>query len=251
MMKTSIFLLLGSLFILTRCPLMAQSNEALDKVMTVMKEMQATYTMQQLSFEVKYVYSNEGTPGVILDSLKGRVEVDGTNYRCLLDNTETIRNERYSIILFNEDRIMYLAKPTGTDSTGNPLLLTRAVLQNANIKECTITTRNGMKMLRITFNHGAPYKKMDMTIDLASGLVLDMQYVVKTSLLLASQQDEVALEEGYDEYASVRTHFFNYQKMVGNKARFDERAFFFKEEDTFRPTAAYKDFKLFLATPNL
>jgi hypothetical protein len=251
MMKTWLSLLLGGVLLFIRHPLTAQSNDPLDKMTQLMNEMQSAYSMQRLSFDVKYVYSNEHTPNVILDSLNGKVEMDGLNYRCLLDNTETIRNAKYAIILFKEDKIMYLTKSSGADSSGNPLLVTRAALQSSNIKKCEITIKGDKKIVNVEFNAGAPYKKMDMVIDKVTGLVMNMEYVVKTSMLVTTSSDEASLDESYEEYASVRAYFLNYQKMLVDKERFDERAFFFREADAFKPTAAYKDYKLFLATPHL
>ena len=84
-----------------------------DKAIQVFDALKQAYQIAQgVSFNVKYTYTNETRPNDVLDSLSGKFEISHDNYRYLLDSTETIHNNKYTIILFREDKIMYLTKPS-------------------------------------------------------------------------------------------------------------------------------------------
>ena len=99
----------------------AQSQSKDDSVVNVINRLFENFqTARDMSFDVNYSYSNESTPTVILDSLSGKFEMHGAKYHFFLDSTETIRNEHYTIVLFHEDKIMYLTKGT-SNIAGNPV----------------------------------------------------------------------------------------------------------------------------------
>jgi len=230
----------------------AQAPAVLDQVMAEMKKIQAFYNTQDLSFGIKYTYANEHEPGKVLDSLSGEVEMAGASYRYSLDNMETIRNERYSIILFKEDKVMYLAKPGKNESAANPMELMKAALERTGINSCEILRNGHFKTIRILFGENTPYRKMELTIDTLSGYLLTMQYIVKTAMLMdKSDENDSTQITGYDEYAIVSTRFEHYRKMPADRSRFDEHTFFYREGEVLKTTKAYQDYSLFVGTPNL
>lgn len=231
----------------------AQSVTGLDQVMTEMKKMQSFYKAHPLSFDVKYTYAGEDAPEKILDSLSGRLEMSGDSYRCLLDSTETITNSRYSIMLFKEDKVMYLSKPASAATPGSdPLQLIQLAMERTGAKSCDVSRSGRNKVISIDFKEGGPYRQMEMTIDTLSGYLQSMRYVLKTALLMdASADADAAAQQGYDEYAVVLATFSDYHIMPADPSRFNEHTFFYKEGNEFIATQAYKDYKLFVGTPNL
>jgi len=232
---------------------LAQPNPEIDKVIAVMKELQTAYARKPVAFDIKYTYSNERSPEVILDSLHGKMEISGTDSRCLLANTETIHNSRYTILLFREDKIMYLAKG---DSAGHgmtdPLQLVKTVLEKAGIASCEIADSSRFKMVRMRFRLGAPFRQMEMAVDTTTGHLSRMRYVVKTALLTGNTAgDETLKAQGYDEYAIVQAFFDHYRGISPDPARFNEQAFFYREGNDFKVTQAYQDYKIFIGSPNL
>jgi hypothetical protein len=247
-MKHFSFLLFCAVIVLGVQSAVAQVIPELEKMTGIMKRLRDGYDKTPLSFDMKYIYSNEHTPGKILDSLKGWVETDGTNYRSLMDNTETIHNDKYNIVLFREDKVMYLAAATSTSMPVDPLLQMDSILTQSGATSCRISKAGKNTVMRIGFAEGGPCKRMEMTIDTVAHRMLSMEYVVKTSLLTETPDATV---EGYDEYAIVRSTFYNYRSPKPDISRFDDKTFFYKEGTEFRTKEAYSEYKIFVATPNL
>jgi hypothetical protein len=230
----------------------AQSNPEVDRAVAAMTELQATYAKRPLAFDVKYTYSNEHSPDVLLDSLYGKIEVSGTDSRCLLGNTETIHNSRYTILLFGEDKIMYLAKSGSTGYSTDPLQLIKTVLEKAGMAGCEVADSNQYKTIHLTFRQDVPFRQMLMTIDTTTGHLSMMRYVVKTALLTGNTADDEAVkEQGYDEYAIVQAVFDHYREVPPQPSRFSEQTFFYREGNDFKVTQAYRDYKIFIGSPNL
>jgi hypothetical protein len=230
----------------------AQTLNGVDQLVTELKKVQAAYKAHPLSFDVKYTYAGDSAPDRALDSLSGRMEMAGDNYRCLIDSTETIRNSRYNITLFKEDKVMYVSKPSVVASGTDPLQVMRSAMQRSGAGECNILREGRNKIFRISFKEGSPYRKMEMTVDTTSGYITGMRYIVKTVLLMESQDNkEAAAQQGYDEYAVVQVSYSAYRKIPADLSRFNEHTYFRKEGSELLTTEAYNDYKLFVGTPNL
>lgn len=220
------------------------------KLLEVMKEVQSNYARHPLSFDVVYTCSNESTPEVVLDSMQGTLEMSGRDSRYILGNTETIRNSRYTIILFKEDKIMYLARPDTATMMGDPMMMVQSALEKAGITESNVLQRGANKIIEARFRTGSACKQIEMTVDTLSGRLLNMRYVVKMTMLIdADVEDDAA--SGYDEYALVLARFNHYREIPADPNRFHERTFFYREGDEFKVTPAYQDYKIFIGSPNL
>ncbi|SEW40110.1 hypothetical protein SAMN05428988_5225 [Chitinophaga sp. YR573] len=251
-MKRFSFLLFCVVIVFCLQSAVAQTIPDLEKMTGIMKRLRDGYDKAPLSFDMKYIYANEHTPGKILDSLNGWVETDGTNYHSLMDNTETIHNDKYNIVLFREDKIMYLAGATSASMPVDPLLMMDSILTQSGATSCTISKAGKNTVIRIGFKEGGSCKRMEMTIDTVAHRMLSMEYVVKTSLLTETPDaNDKAAAEGYDEYAIVRSTFYNYRPLKPDASRFDDKTFFYKEGTEFRTKEAYSEYKIFVATPNL
>jgi hypothetical protein len=237
-------LLFITVFILT-VPVMAQ----LDNATRILKNIQLAYTAHPLMFDVKYIYSNEHTPDKILDSLKGRIEMNGNDYRYQLDSTETIHNSKYNIILFKEDKIMYLTGASAQVAAQDPLQSVQTILEKSGVTSCTISNEKGKTTIRFDFAAGGACKQMKIIADTVKQRLYAMQYIIKTTLLKDAQDDTEM--EGYEEYALVSTTFSNYHDLLPDSSRFDEKVFFYKEDTAFKVMPAYEEYKIFVATPNL
>jgi hypothetical protein len=230
-------------------PVAAQSRQDAEKVMQVMKEVQAFYSARPQSFNIYYTYSNEHTPGKILDSLNGKMELSRESYRYVIGNTETIHNKRYTVVLFKEDMLMYVAASDSSQKQVNPLLPMKESLERTGVSRCEITHKDSKKLIQISFKEGAPYKHMELTLDTLSEHLLSMRYIVKTALLMDAQDTAPGSE--YDEYAIVQAVLNNYKQLPADENRFDEKQFFSREGDKLKVTPAYKEYKIFIGSPNL
>ncbi|WPV63872.1 hypothetical protein [Chitinophaga sp. LS1] len=226
----------------------AQDTAAIAKAINIFRRVQAKSQQQPVSFEVNYTYSNESTPGTLLDSLKGKIEISGENYRSTLDNTETIRNAKYSIVLFKEDKLMYLAANSKSASPADPLETLNTLLKGAT--NSTFRTEKRNTIINVSFPAGGNCKQLSITIDTVSQRLISMQYILKTTLLMGDEMKN-EVPEGYEEYAQVKASFYNYKDIPVNSSRFDEKAFFYKDGDAFKVTPEYEDYNIFVGTPGL
>src|ERR1019366_122429 len=103
-----ILLLAGTIFTGNRVS--AQQNNT-HRIMELFGNIQEAYKKAgSLSCNLKYTYASESAPAVHLDSVAGKIEMHGENYRFLIDNTETIQTTNYTLLLFKDDKIMYISR---------------------------------------------------------------------------------------------------------------------------------------------
>jgi hypothetical protein len=242
------FLLFISAYILS-IPAMGQVKTDMDNATRILKNLQLAFTAHPIAFDIKYLYSNEHTPEKVLDSLKGSIEMSGSDYHYQLDSTETIHNSKYSIVLFKEDKVMYLSGASEQVPTPDPLQSMQSILEKSGVTGCTVSNEKGKTIIRFVFAAGGPCKQMKIVADTVKNHLLSMEYILKTALLKDAQDDTEM--EGYEEYALVSTTFYNYHDLQPDASRFDDKAFFYKESTEFKVMPAYEAYKIFVATPNL
>jgi len=205
-----------------------------------------------LSYAMKYTYANESTPASILDSLTGNVEINTSGYRCVIDSTETISNDRYAIMLFKKDKVMYLSKPSKNQAAFDALSMMDSTLAAIPGLKGSIALNNNERIITLSFPAGNKYKEIRITADTTTGYIKQARYIVKTEQLLDPQLSKASVPlTGYDAYAIVDLKLYDYTKKTSDSSIFDEKTFFHKEGKEYKTTEAYKDYKIFLGTPNL
>lgn len=231
--------------------LKAQQQDSITKLVDEFRQIQQAYSrFPSLSFEMQYRYTNETKPSAVLDSVFGKIEMQSGNLHYVLDSTETIKNDRYSIILFKEDKMMYLSKPDQLRNEQDPLqLLDSAFAKIRGIKYLVKKTASS-KIITLIFPTGMAYKRIEFAIDPSRGLVNKITYIVKTELLLESQ-DNTLDESQYDEYARVELSMNHYSTAPLDSAVFDEHKYFLKEGKDFKTTEPFKQYKIFIGSLNL
>lgn len=238
------------IFISTALSVQAQDPVAIARAMSLFHRVQTKSLEKPVSFELRYTYSNEHTPGTLLDSMEGKIEMNGENYRCTLDSTETICNSKYNIVLFRQDKVMYLSAKGNTTSPADPLQTIKTLLDSAVNSSCAFSHEKRNTIINITFAAGSPFKQLSVTIDTVSQRLITMQYVMKTALLM-DEDTQGELPQGYEAYAQVKASFYNYKEIPVNNSRYDEKAFFYKDEDAFKVSPAYEDYTIFVGSPDL
>ena len=244
--------------VLTGCGMMQASaqgteNRSKDDMLTALGTVRAAYhTNGKLRFNVLYRYTNENDPSHVLDSLSGNFEIDGDNYRCVLDNTETMHNSRYTIMLFKEDKIMYIAGP-GHAGGFEPMQMIDSALSHISDIKFEQSVSGSGKVLSVIFPEGLAYKRIDFTVDAASGYLLKTTYIVKTDQMASPELNAQTGGNisGYDAYARVEAIYSGFTLSNADASGFDEKNFFTREGKDFTVTDNYKDYKIFIGTPNL
>ncbi|NIG52802.1 hypothetical protein [Chitinophaga sp. Cy-1792] len=211
-----------------------------------LSRLQAPYEGKALAFDIAYKYSNESKPGVTLDSLKGRLEVQGNKYRYLIDSTIMLSNDQYNIMVFKTDQLIVLSKPK--ESPVDLTVVWNMLLDSASIQSYAMVPGKKDTTMIVTFLPDQHYKKMTIHVDNKSRYITAVEYVVQTSMLMDEGQDP---GKGYDPYARISIAFSNYLPLSPDPERFSESAFVIKEGSEFKPSSAYKNFKIFKGSPNL
>ncbi|QEH43313.1 hypothetical protein [Chitinophaga sp. XS-30] len=204
-----------------------------------------------VSFDIRYTYTSEKDPDMILDSLKGSVQLSGPNTWYKVAHMESVSNDRYNIILFREDKLMYLSRPSKIRKD-DPLQQIRSILAGSGVESCSIVEEGDTRTIRIDFKEGGACREMSMYVSRKTGYMSGVTYVLKAALLpgqgLSSDKDAQAY---YGEYAVVKMELSGYKKLEAGGARFDEHNFFHREGDEFTPAPEYADYTIFKGSPNL
>jgi hypothetical protein len=225
-----------------------QQNDK-QKVIDVLRNVSENYSKPgSLSFDIIYRYANELQPGISLDSLKGSFKINGDQYWYSLDNTEAMGNKEYIMMLFKEDQIMYLTKPSAASITQNPVALIDSVLMYNDSIHVQLTAAQKQKKIKIDFVPGMKYKTIEYEIN-SSGYISKMKCVVQASELYDPSVKEMVETENV--YAIVEAVFTNYKKSDLPNNQFDVTKYFRKEGDEFIALPPYDNYKVFLGTINL
>jgi len=205
--------------------------------------------IEYLSFDIGYKYSNEQQPGAYLDTLIGSFKISGGNYWYRLDNTEAIGNNDLLLMLFKEDQIIYLTKPSSFSVYQKPLDLIDSLLKNNDIISSSIRTVNKQRKIVLRFKAGMKYKSIEYDIDESSGFILKMRCIVGASALY--ELSVKSLLENENTYAVIEAEFTNYQKTAFSSDQFNLTKYFKKEGDEYIALPPYENYKIFLGTTHL
>lgn len=230
--------------------LYAQETDQLRNAISTLKNIRDNYTgNSSLSFGMMYRYWAENDPLNVLDSVPASVQINGNKYHSLVSNTETISNDKYAVILFRDEKVMYLTKPSsvlkGIDSYA---MMDSALMKMPGIA-ASVLKDDQNTTIEFSFPAGSAYKKIIFTADNKNMMFRKIMYVMKTELL----QDEDTPDEMKEksEYSVVETTFFNYNRDVIDESVFDEKKYFIKDKKEYSVTEQFKDFKIFVGSPNL
>lgn len=248
-MKKLILLSVGWLVLVAGNQAKAQTDSSFEQAAGLIRKLQASLNTQPVSFNVKYVYSNEHAAAEVLDSVSGTIDMNGSNYRCVMENTETVHNERYNIVLFKDDKIMYLAKTSADQAPTDPTGLMMSLIKNAGGQKCNVSSKGRNKIIRIDFKDEGRCKQIEISMDTVLMRLTTVSYIVRTTMLMESAEKSPG--DGYEPYALVKASFYNYTKLPAEQPWLQEHHFFYKEGNEFKVTNAFMDYKLFIGTPNL
>lgn len=221
----------------------------LQKAVALMNKLQAATIANPYSCQVEYRYSNESTPGVLLDSKKGSMTVDSNRCFRVIGNTEMLHNSRYDVAVFNTDSLIYITNAAITPQNIQPLDNLQAMLKDSLLTGCTVNSKGNTKTLRFLFHPNASCKSMEVVADTVKMRVMAVNMVIKTSLMMNGAEPG----EGYEEYALMSVLLSDYKSLTPAAAAtvFDEKRFFHKTDKTLVPAAAYARYQVFSGSPQL
>jgi hypothetical protein len=247
-------ILITGMFLLTAATIYAQTGAVNDPASVkrfLEKTHRAYLEADRLSFQVQYRYANSNQPGKYVDTLSGQVAMDKNNTRYLIAGTETMVNEKYTIQVLPEEKLIYLSK-TRRNAMMDPLNLLDSFLLQAGRGKTTSSTSKQLSTLTIRFGPGQLYKSISITIDEQTGFFQKLTY----DLYAKDWVDDTQINQPdrpapYEREGRVEIIFTNYQKGKVNGSLFDETTYFTRYGNSFEPTERYNGYRVFVASPNL
>jgi hypothetical protein len=245
--KMVIYMLCSILSVMNCC---AQNNK--DSAMEIFKTLSSKYANEKyLSFDINYSYRSESDMSVIIDSLSGKIRVNEKKYHVKLGNTEMICDNNYNVILFKEDTLMYLTKPSSS-GVSNPVLLLDSMFQKIPNITTSLAETKDEQLVTINFPKGMDYRQAQFFINKRTGYLKKIKYVVKsTQLLSAASKSQTSNSSLQNEWGVVESDFYNYSKGQFNDSEFDSNKYFKKDGTEYKPTDAYRQYKIFIGSPGL
>ncbi|MGX5816615.1 LolA family protein [Chitinophaga lutea] len=227
----------------------AQDKKAAGALVDELQRLQALYNRQPLTFDIKYTYTSEKAPDKVLEEMNGRMAMAGDNFYSVIDSTETIVNRRYRIILFREDRLMYIAS-MDTARAADPMAQLREVLERVPMAGYDVREDGNVRTLRVAFNPETGYREMLLKVDAQTGYMQSVRYVVQSSMLAEPDENAGGRNVAPGEY-SIVTMQFGPPRSLDTTGLFDTHTYFTIVDQEPRVQPAYRDFKIFAGSPNL
>ncbi len=229
-----------------------QAQDSTGLIRSFMHQLQAKYrSAGYLGFHIKYLYANDGRVAAPVDSAMGEMEMHGNNCRMLLDNTETIVTDKYTIQVRPEEKIIILS---GTHVTGNmdPLGVIDSALAHTGGAQPRLIHQPGEDILAVTFPPGGQFTHVRIVVDARTGLLRRITYALQTAAWVAedmiSRPGHPAL---YQPNGHIDIVFSQYRQDGFNEGLFNEENYFNKVGSRYEAAGRYKEYQIFLASSNL
>lgn len=201
-----------------------------------------------LAFDVKYRYATEDNPGVYLDSLQGHYQINGSSFFYEIDKTQTLFNGQYVLVIYKEDSLIYLSKPSENLLSANPAVLLDSVIASKEVKYAFEENKHTKKII-LAFKNDPQYKRITYEINKKSGYLSRVTQVVNSAQMYDPEMAAPINKEG--NFSIVEVVFDHYEKGKFDNSIFDLEHYVKKQDNAYVARSPYQSYKVFLATPNL
>lgn len=246
----NIFVLVCCVCFVTTASVAADSTNAVKQFMQQVQ--QAYKNASYLSFHVLYRYANKSEPGNYIDTMSGEVAMDKNHMRLMIEDVETITNDRYTIQVNKNEKLIYLSTPQPAQIV-DPVAVLDSALKHYDGVTTRVTRAGGMATLNISFPPGLAYKNVTMTINEHTGFFQKVLYEMYTEGLV--EKDQLMQPGGggpYQTEGRVEIVFSQYRQGQFTDGLFSEDRYFTRlGQGKYQPTELYKDYQIFLASSKL
>lgn len=231
--------------------LRAQQTATIASVANLLRQMETAYdTARSLSFKVAYTYTDENDPGQILDSLYGQMQISNNRYHWNISTTEVIADSQYAVMLFKDDKLMYITKPLQKEMRLDPLARLDSALFLIKGLQCSINTQKDITIVNLDFPDSSLYRKISLTIDKKTGFITKTEFIVKAEALKQYGQFDENLKHD-DSYAHIEANYSDYSTAIIDDSVFNENSYFQRNGKNFTTVSPFTDYKIFIGSPNL
>lgn len=244
------FFILSLLLILLNTKSVSGQQAAPSELTKLLLDLQSKYKENKdLSMRVVYTYADEHHPDVVLDSSVASIDIDSNSYHCLVDSTDIYANDSFTVVLFKEEKIMYVSRTHLKSALYNPAIMLDSLMRMNKHPHAQIGETSSEKIIVLTFPEGAKYKNIKMMLDKESGFLTAIDYLLKTELLL--DEDEMRVTDPRPEgYAILKARFFKIQHKQHTNT-FSPETFFVKRQDRIYPTDDFKEYNVLVGSSGL
>jgi len=200
-----------------------------------------------LSFDIAYYYAANKMPVTYLDSLQGHFKMNGNHYWFEVAGTESLYSDQYAVVLYKEDKLMYLTKPAANIT--NPVASLDDFLKADTLFTCSVTHEQDFDRLAIDFKGKSAYKRTEYYIDTHTGFITRMVSLVRSELLYDPSATP-AIDQA-NAYSIVEMQFSHYLENSFDDKALDSAQYFKKEGKEYVTVAPYDTYKIFIGSPNL
>ncbi|THU39412.1 hypothetical protein FAM09_12975 [Niastella caeni] len=231
----------------------ASASDTTSAVKQLMLKVQQSYkSAAYLSFHVLYRYANKNQPDKYIDTMSGEVALDKNRMRFSLQDVETITNDKYTIQVMKDEKLIYLSTPRSAQVT-DPVAILDSLLAKLNGVSVQVTHKKDIATLNVNFPPGQTYKNITMVINESTGYFQKVVYELSTEGLV--EKDQLMEQGNNGEYQSegrIEIVFSQYRKGQFTDALFNEARYFTRlGQGKYEPSEQYKDYQIFLASPKL
>lgn len=231
-------------------PLLAQQVDTA-RLYTEMRKLQEAYTANGLRYDFRYTYAGAHQPARILDSLSGSVEMSAAGTKMVMQHMEFVTNPRYAIVLFKEDKVMYLYKPNSVPAN-DPLYQIRTLMESGLVAKVDVQQEQRNRRIQIRFDSTAMVRTIDMNISSGNGLLSTVRYILQTEMMKAGRPLSVAEQQKFGPLAQVSMYFLGYDILPsGSSASVNENTYFTIANGEYKTTPAYREYEIYKGSPNL
>jgi len=229
----------------------AQRNDSIAALKHVFNTLQQNYaTAKPLSYTIRYTYAAEGNPGTTLDSETANIKVMGATYYCTVSNTEILSTDSVTVVLFKDEKIMYLSKARQNTQMYHPLAMIDSLISNGSISRCSIDSSKGETNVVIGFAPQTGYRQITFAINEQTGYLNSIQYIVRTETL-SDNPNNTNTQGMADEYSLVNAVFNNYTAGDSSVIGLNTGQYYLKDGKNFKTTEKYKDYQLYVGSSGL
>jgi hypothetical protein len=236
-----------TIIILSWQPSISQTNEKDGSVKIIRMLVDHYRHAGNLSFGISFKYSDSERPDHVIDSLSGSFKISDSLYWYDLDNTECVFDSRHMVMLFKEDKLMYLTRPSRSLQNVLPINMLDSLLESNKEIHSSVYNGKGYTKLTIDFPKDHSYQKIEYTIDTRTGYLMMVKAWVRSAELYDPSVRSVVNK---NSYAIIQTNYFNYRKDAFDKSVFDLKRYYKEENGQYKAVSPFDAYTVFVATPN-
>jgi hypothetical protein len=204
------------------------------KLFDEIEAIQANFSLaEHFSFNATY-YMQDVDTVVVLDTSVASYQVNGNNFRLLIDSIESIQNDKLFTTVYNDSKTIVVQKPVNMYKQVMQVDIHDPIFQQMAMSGMTAVDSGTLRRINILFDADAMYTNYQLVYDTATHIVLEIKYSVRKDLNLASTKR-----------VNMRIVFSNPQQGTFTDSVFATDKFFKQYSSTdIRTAAGYTDFEV-------